>query len=157
MLAQMLAPAAILVAWSIVMLFWVAFTRFPAMARLSRERKASGDTTRMAAAGGRGQDLEGKIPDRAVWPAHNYTHLMEQPTIFYPAVIIVALMGAGAADVLAAWVYVGLRIVHSVWQATVNTIPVRLVLFFAATAALIWLAVRAIALTVFHDPSALPV
>ena len=157
MLAQMLAPAAVLIAWSIVMLFWVAFTRFPAMAKLKRERVAKGDGTRMAAAGGRGQDLEGLIPDRAVWPAHNFTHLMEQPTIFYPAVIIVALMGAGAADVLAAWVYVVLRIVHSIWQATVNTIPVRLVLFFAATGALMWLTFRAIALTLFHDPSALPV
>ena len=157
MLAQMLAPAAVLIAWSIVMLFWVAFTRFPAMARLSKERKAAGDTTRMAAAGGRGQDLEGLIPDRAVWPAHNFTHLMEQPTIFYPAVVIVALMGAGGADVLAGWIYVAFRIVHSIWQATVNTIPVRLVLFFAATGALIWLAVRAVLLTVFHDPSALPV
>ena len=157
MLAQMLAPAAVLIAWSIVMLFWVAFTRFPAMAKLSRERVAAGDGTRMAGAGARGQDLEGKIPDRAVWPAHNFTHLMEQPTIFYPAVIIVALMGAGAIDVVAAWVYVALRIVHSIWQATVNTIPVRLVLFFAATGALMWLTFRAIALTLFHDPSALPV
>ena len=157
MLAQMLAPAAVLIAWSIVMLFWVAFTRFPAMAKLSKERKVSGDTTRMAGPGGRGQDLEGLIPDRAVWPAHNFTHLMEQPTVFYPAVVIVALMGASGADVLAGWIYVALRIVHSIWQSTVNTIPVRLVLFFAATAALIWLAVRAVMLTVFHDPSALPV
>ena len=157
MLAQMLAPAAVLIAWSIVVLFWMAFTRFPAMAKLKRERAASGDDTRMGAAGGRGQDLEGRIPDRAVWPAHNYTHLMEQPTVFYPAVIIVGLMGAGAADVLAAWIYVALRIVHSIWQATVNTIPVRFGLFFLSTLALIWLAVRAVLLTVFHDPSALPV
>jgi hypothetical protein len=157
MQAQILAPAAVLIVWSLVMLFWVAFVRFPAMAKLSRERKVSGDKTSMAVAGGRGQDLEGRIPDRAVWPAHNFTHLMEQPTIFYPAVIILAIMGAGGGDVLAAWLYVALRIVHSVWQATNNTIPVRMMLFFGATGALIWLAVRAIVQTLLHDPTALAI
>ena len=157
MQAQILAPAAVLIVWSLVMLFWTAFVRFPAMAKLSRERKAAGDDTRMAKAGGRGQDLEGLIPDRAVWPAHNFTHLMEQPTIFYPAVIILAIMGAAAGDVLAAWLYVVLRVIHSIWQSTVNTIPVRLVLFFASTAALIYLAVRAVIETLFHNPGALPV
>ena len=33
MLAQMLAPAAVLVAWSIVVLFWMAFTRLPALGK----------------------------------------------------------------------------------------------------------------------------
>ncbi len=32
---------------------------------------------------------------------------MEQPTIFYPAVIILAMMGADGIDVLLAWIYVG--------------------------------------------------
>ena len=157
MQAQILAPAAVLIAWSLVMLFWIAFTRFPAMARLSRERKANGDERRMAAAGGRGQDLEGLIPNKAVWPAHNYTHLMEQPTIFYPAVLILAVVGAGALDVVAAWLYVALRIVHSIWQATINTIPIRLVLFFIATGALIYLAVRALIATLFADPAVLAI
>ena len=155
MQAQILAPAAVLVLWSLVMLFWIAFTRFPAMARLSRERKAAGDSTRMASAGGRGQDLDGVIPNRAVWPSHNYTHLMEQPTIFYPTVLILAIMGTTEVDVLAAWIYVAFRIVHSIWQATVNTIPVRLVLFFIATGALILLAVRAVIATLFNDPGAI--
>ena len=33
--AQMLAPAAVLVLWSLVMLGWTAATRFPAMAKLA--------------------------------------------------------------------------------------------------------------------------
>lgn len=33
MQAQILAPAAVLVLWSIVMLFWMAGTRLPAMAK----------------------------------------------------------------------------------------------------------------------------
>lgn len=148
MQAQMLAPAAVLIAWSLVMLFWMAGTRLPAM-------KKMGSGVGQAKPGGRGQDLEGRIDDRVNWKAHNYTHLMEQPTIFYPAVIILAIMGAAAGDVLAAWIYVALRIVHSVWQATVNTLPVRFTLFLLSTLALIYLAARAVIATVFHDPAVL--
>lgn len=149
MQAQMLAPAAILVAWTLVMLFWMAGTRLPAM-------KGAGGGLSEAKPGGRGQDLENVLPASVNWKAHNYAHLMEQPTIFYPAVVIIALLGAGAGDVLAAWIYVGLRIVHSIWQATVNKVPVRFLLFMLSTFALIYLAFRAVALTLFADPGAIP-
>ena len=142
MQAQMLAPAAVLIAWSLIMLLWMAFTRFPAM-------KKSGMDLGNAKPGGRGQDLEGVLPDKVQWKSHNYAHLMEQPTIFYPAVVIIALLGGTGVDALVAWVYVGLRIVHSVWQATVNTVSVRFPLFVLATIALAYLAVRAVTLTMF--------
>ena len=74
MQAQILTPAAVLVIWSIVMLFWMAFTRLPALSKLGGLGKAK--------LGGRGQDLEGVLPDEINWKAHNYTHLMEQPTLF---------------------------------------------------------------------------
>ncbi|MDG5747113.1 MAPEG family protein [Qipengyuania sp. XHP0207] len=149
MQAQMLAPAAVLVAWSLVMLFWMAFTRFPAMNRLGRDVGSSKP-------GGRGQDLEGVIPDKVNWKAHNYAHLMEQPTIFYPAVVILAIMGAGALDVLLAWIYVVLRIIHSVYQATVNVVKVRFLIFLLSTLALTALAVRAVIATLFFDPGLPP-
>lgn len=149
MQAQMLAPAAVLVAWSILMLFWMALTRFPALAR-------SGMDLKNAKPGGRGQDLEGVLPDQVQWKSHNYAHLMEQPTLFYAVVVIIAMMGANALDPLAAWIYVGLRIVHSIWQATVNVVSVRFLLFILSTVALVYLAYRAIALTVFHDPGLAP-
>ena len=148
MLAQMLAPAAVLVAWSIVILFWMAFTRLPALG------KAGGLGN--AKPGGRGQDLEGVLPDRINWKSHNYAHLMEQPTLFYAASVIIALLGANALDTVFAWIYVGLRIVHSIWQVTVNVVKVRFLLFLASTAALIYLAYRALALTLFHDPGLAP-
>lgn len=149
MQAQILAPAAVLVAWSLIMFFWMAATRLPAM------KQSSGGGLGKARPGGRGQDLEGVVPDRVNWKAHNYTHLMEQPTIFYPTVLILALMGAGALDVVFAWIYVAIRIVHSVYQSTVNVVAVRFVLFFLSTAALIFLAVRALIATLFADPSVL--
>jgi hypothetical protein len=145
MLAQMLAPAAVLIAWSLLILFWMAFTRLPALS------KAGG--LGAAKPGGRGQDLEGVIPDKINWKSHNYAHLMEQPTLFYAASVIIALLGASALDTVFAWIYVALRIVHSIWQATVNVVKIRFLLFVASTIALIYLAYRALALTLFHDPS----
>ena len=142
MQAQMLAPAAVLVAWSLIVLFWVGAARFPAMARAGIDAKT-------AKPGGRGQDLDGVLPDQVNWKAHNYTHLMEQPTLFYALVVILAMLGPTAMDTLMAWAYVALRIVHSLWQATVNRIPVRLVIFLFGTVCLIYLAVRALVLTLF--------
>ena len=141
MQAQMLAPAAALVLWSLIMLVWAAVTRFPAMAK-------AGITAGNAQPGGRGQDLDGVLPASVQWKAHNYMHLMEQPTIFYPAVIIIALMGADASDVAFAWGYVAIRIVHSLWQSLVNRLPVRIALFAVSTICLLLLAVRALQLTV---------
>jgi hypothetical protein len=103
----------------------------------------------MAAAkpGGRGADLEGVLPDSIQWKSHNYTHLMEQPTIFYPTVVILALMGANEGDVAIAWAYVALRIVHSIWQATINTVTIRFTLFILSTVCLLLLAIHAFELT----------
>ncbi|MGI8944598.1 MAG: MAPEG family protein [Qipengyuania sp.] len=148
MQAQMLAPAAVLVAWSLIILLWMAYTRFGAMAR-------SGASLKTAKPGGRGQDLDGVLPDQVNWKAHNYAHLMEQPTLFYAASVIIALMGPAALDPLFAWIYVGLRIVHSIWQATVNVVSVRFAIFLLSTVALFYLAYRAVALTLFNDPGAL--
>ncbi len=149
MQAQMLAPAAVLVLWSLVMLFWMAFTRLPAMKKL-------GGGLKDAKPGGRGQNLEGVIPDKVQWKAHNYAHLMEQPTIFYATALILAVMGAGALDVLLAWIYVALRIVHSVYQATVNVVKIRFLFFMLSTFALLVLAVRAVMATLLFDPGMAP-
>jgi len=136
----MLAPAAVLVAWSLIMLGWAAATRLPALSRIGGMANAK--------PGGRGQDLEGVLPPLVNWKSHNYTHLMEQPTLFYAVVAILAIAGAGRIDVALAWGYVGLRVVHSLWQATVNRVPVRFTLFSLSTFCLIGLAVRAVLATV---------
>ncbi|MEM6475844.1 MAG: MAPEG family protein [Pseudomonadota bacterium] len=149
MQAQLLGPAAVLVVWTIIVLFWVVPSRFGAIAKLD-------DKSNLGKPGGRGVDLEGKIPDKANWPAHNHTHLHEQPTLFYAVVAILAIMGPTGFDVLLAWVYVGLRIIHSLWQILVNKIPARFLLFLISTIVLIILAIRAVMATVFADPGALP-
>jgi hypothetical protein len=139
--APILAPAAVLVLWSVVMLYWMAGTRIPAMGK-------SGADLKSAKPGGRGVDLEGVLPDTVNWKGHNYTHLMEQPTLFYAAIAILALAGAGdGVNVQLAWGYTGLRIAHSLWQSLVNTIPVRFALFIASSLCLTVLAINAVRVT----------
>lgn len=146
MRTQILAPAAVLICWTLVMLLWMARSRFAAFA------KANIDLSR-SKPGGRGGDLQGVLPDDVMWKSHNYTHLMEQPTIFYATVMILALVGAGTIDVALAWAYAGLRIAHSLWQSTVNRIPVRLRLFMLSTFCLIVLAARALWATLLGGPT----
>lgn len=140
MASPILAPAAVLIAWSLIVLIWMGRARFAAMA-------ASGIDVSKAKPGGRGQDLEPVLPPHVMWKSHNYTHLMEQPTLFYAVVMILALAGAAPIDVQLAWAYTTLRIVHSVYQGTVNRIAVRLALFSVATLCLAALAVRALIVT----------
>ncbi|GGD95117.1 membrane protein [Tsuneonella deserti] len=147
MLAQMLAPAAVLVAWTLIMLMWAAGTRLPALAKMGGLKNAK--------PGGRGQDLEGVLEDRINWKSHNYSHLVEQPTLFYAVSLIIALLGPDPTSVLIAWIYVAVRIVHSLWQALVNVVSVRFILFLISTIALIVLAIRALSLTLFADPMVL--
>ena len=133
------APAIALVLWSLVMLAWLAVTRLPAMAQ------AGIDLTSIV--GSRGANLEGVIPDKVNWKAHNYAHLMEQPTLFYATVLILGVIGQGEGlNAQLAWAYVGLRVLHSIVQATWNRVAVRFTLFSLATAVLLVLAVRAAAL-----------
>ena len=139
MQTAILAPAAILITWTLLMLIWMASTRLPALAKA----KLPADKTR----GRRGGDLDGVLPDTIQWKSHNYNHLMEQPTIFYALVAILAIAGASQSDVDLAWAYVGLRIAHSVWQSVINTIPVRFSLFFISSHVLMVMAVRAVMLT----------
>ena len=130
------APAIALVLWSLVMLGWLAIARLPAMS------KAGLNLNRLV--GSRGANLEGVIPDRANWKSHNYTHLMEQPTIFYVTVVILGVIGAGdGVNLQLAWAYVALRIAHSLVQALWNRVTVRFLLFCASTLALLLLAINA--------------
>jgi hypothetical protein len=140
--SPILAPAAVLVLWSLIMLIWVAMTRFPGIAK-------SGMDVSKAPPGGRGADLEAVLPASVNWKSHNYTHLMEQPTIFYATVAVLALSDAGTGvNLKLAWAYTGLRIVHSIWQATVNTvIPVRFGLFLMSTICLFGMAISAVRIT----------
>jgi hypothetical protein len=139
-ISPLLAPVVTLVAWSIVMLVWLAFKRAPFV----RNR-------RDIPPGTRGADLEAKYPGAPHWPAHNYQHLMEQPTLFYAIVLALVLMGFDQPiNVYLAWGYVGLRIVHSIVQSTINIVRVRFLIFLLATLCLVGLTMHAAIFLIHH-------
>ena len=135
--ARILAPVVALVAWTLVMMIWLYAVRFPAMARKGISLKGR--------VGSKGGDLDGVVEPHVQWKAHNYNHLMEQPTLFYAICIALALLGGGDIwiNVWLAWGYVVFRIGHSLVQATVNVVRWRFLLFLLASIALAGLAIHA--------------
>ena len=90
--------------------------------------------------------LDGVLEDSIQWKSHNYSHLMEQPTVFYAVALSLALMDQGdGLNLTLAWVYVGLRIAHSLVQAIFNRVLVRFLLFLLSSLALVGLTVHAAA------------
>ena len=119
----MIAPVMALVAWSLVIWLWMYVRRLPAMAK-------AGVKPQDAAFPG-SLDVLPAGPRQA---ADNYNHLMEQPTIFYAAALAIAVAGHGDGwAVHFAWVYVALRVLHSLVQVTVNVVNLRFVLFSLST------------------------
>jgi hypothetical protein len=129
----MLEPILALIAWSLVMLVWLYATRIPAMFGLG----LSPSDFRTPAG------VE-KLPPEVNAPARNYAHLMEQPTLFY-VVCLVIHTGPFTDDAfrLLAWLYVVLRIVHSLIQATSNIVIMRFMIFACSTLILAIMAWRA--------------
>ena len=139
-MTTILAPAAVLVLWSLVIMYWMILTRFPAFGKAGLELGS--------VVGTRYQDVESALPPQVNWKSHNYTHLMEQPTIFYATVGILALAGAATElNVALAWAYTATRIAHSLWQTLVNKLPVRVALFALSSLILTVLAVNAVIAT----------
>jgi hypothetical protein len=65
---------------------------------------------------------------------------MEQPTLFYATVIILGVIGQGdGLNLQLAWAYVGLRVLHSLVQITVNLVAIRFLVFTLSTLVLmVW-------------------
>lgn len=130
-------PVVSLVAWSLIMLVWMTIARLRAM-------QAANDPALTRKRGTRGADLEAILPPAAQWPAHNYNHLMEQPTLFYALCIGLALCGGGnGIDLYLAWSYVALRVIHSLVQSTVNIVQFRFALYSLASIVLLAMTARA--------------
>lgn len=140
---DILGPVAALAMWSMVMWVWMYATRIPAM------NKAKIDAKNLV--GGTGSNLDAVLPAEVQWKAHNYNHLMEQPTVFYAVALALAIGGMGGGlNTTLAWAYVALRIAHSLVQATVNRVMIRFALFALASIALIALCLHAFIGFVLH-------
>ena len=130
-MSSTLTPVLILASWTLVMWMWMYATRIPAM------QKAKIDVTKM-----KDKSEMDVLPREVRQVADNYNHLHEQPVVFYALAIYANLAGneSGFA-VTMAWAYVVLRIAHSLYQALVNFIPVRFVLFSLSSLSLVGLAI----------------
>ncbi len=143
MYSPILAPVVALVAWTLVMMIWMVVTRFAAMRRKGISLKGR--------VGSRSGSLEGVIEDEVNWKSHNHTHLHEHPTLFYAVALALALMDfGGGINLWLAWAYVGLRIAHSLVQATVNIVLYRFLLWILSALCLIGLTVHAAAWLIHH-------
>jgi hypothetical protein len=132
MQASILTPTLALIGWTFVMWFWLYATRLPAM------RAARIDPARIKRKG----DLDA-LPVSVQQVADNYNHLHEQPTIFYALAFYSHLVGVpDPLNIGLAWMYVGIRIVHSLIQCTVNFVPVRFMVFTAGSLVLMVIAGR---------------
>ena len=127
----MITPVVALVIWSLIMLIWLYATRIPAMskAKLRPGQATKGDMEALSSAN----------------VANNYNHLMEQPTLFYALAFSLQLLGQGdhPINIGLAWLYVVIRIVHSLVQATVNVIMIRFAIFMIGSLVLMALAFHA--------------
>jgi hypothetical protein len=66
--------------------------------------------------------------------ADNFRNLFEVPVLFYVWCIAVAMTGGSTAGlVAAAWVFVGLRALHSLIHVTYNRVLHRFLVYFAST------------------------
>ena len=133
-----LTPVLALIIWSLIIWCVMYARRIPAM------QKAGIDPDK-----GRNPDGDWKalMPDHAQFAAHNYNHLMEQPTIFYALMFYIQISGFAIGDTMAlrlAWAYVILRVLHSLVQITVNKVMIRFGLFSVSTIILIVMALRAV-------------
>jgi hypothetical protein len=130
---EFLTPVLALVAWTLVMWFWMYASRLPAM------KEAGIDPQDAAYPGTWAHRLRPGV--RSV--ADNYNHLHEQPTIFYALMFFAAITGGGDPTALKlAWAYVALRVVHSLVQATFNRVIVRFSVFALATLVLVVMVAR---------------
>lgn len=138
---DILQPVVALLAWTMVMWLWMYATRIPAM------NKAGIDARNLV--GSDGASLRAQLPDTVSWKADNYNHLHEAPTLFYAVAIVLAIIGQGdGLNTTLAWAYTGLRIAHSIVQATINRVIIRFALFALSSLVLMALILHA-ALAVF--------
>ena len=76
------------------------------------------------------KNLKGLLPPWTERVADNYNHLFEQPVVFYTIALSIAVINnIEPLMIQLAWVYVALRVLHSIVQITFNFVPLRFTLF----------------------------
>jgi hypothetical protein len=83
-------------------------------------------------------------PPAVANPSDNLKNLFELPTVFYALVLFLYVTNhVDATYVLAAWLFVGFRVLHSAVHCTFNFVPLRFWLYAGGALSLWFMAVRA--------------
>ena len=129
----MLQPVIVVALLTLVITIWMFVTRIPAMARLKIHPQQAQDTHK----------LRDMLPSDVSRISNNYNHLFEQPTLFYVVSFVVAILGhVDEVHLVCAWIYAGLRIAHSLVQATVDIVMARFTLFLLSWLVLAVMVIR---------------
>ena len=112
----LLTPVFVLIFWTFAIFLIMAYGR----ARFMKDSQDAAHT----------RDLKGTLPAWVERTADNYNHLFEQPIAFYVVTLAIALINSiDPLIVQLAWIFVILRIIHSLVQLTINIVLVRFLLF----------------------------
>jgi len=128
----MMAPILTLLLWTLAMLVWLYIARFRAMMSLRLKPQDVNTAQKLKS-----------LPESVQWPADNYANLLQQPLLFY--VLCLAIQLTGQVDDgfrIFAWIYVGLRILHSLIHAILNLVMLRFMFFISASGLLAYMTLR---------------
>ena len=85
------------------------------------------------------------LPEEISYPSNNFKNLFELPVLFYALCLYLYVTATvERPDVIAAWLFFGLRVVHSAIHCTVNIVIAGLLAYFAAALALWFMLARAV-------------
>ncbi|EGP87148.1 unnamed protein product [Zymoseptoria tritici ST99CH_1A5] len=132
----LLRPVIALAGWTFIMQGWMYAKRLPAL--------SNPDYGCSMEAGEIAHDMNTKLPIEVRQVADNYNHLHEQPTVFYAVALALSAIGdTHDYTIYGAWGYVGLRVVHSLFQSLVNKVMTRFQIFSLSSVVLASLTARA--------------
>tara|TARA_Y100001970_G_scaffold37222_1_gene45926 strand:+ start:560 stop:991 length:432 start_codon:yes stop_codon:yes gene_type:complete len=118
-----LQPVVLMCLLSFLMMVWMYATRIPASKEIEKKGIDLQDLSHPS-------KLGGVFPSKVERVADNYNHLFEQPTVFYATVFVIwALNITDNFYLYCAWLYFLVRLIHSIFQATLNLVWIRFGLF----------------------------
>ncbi|KAK6535243.1 hypothetical protein TWF694_001710 [Orbilia ellipsospora] len=134
--AQILGPVVGLNLWTLFVEGWMYSNRIPAVNDKSKfKMELTPDMTL--------EKFNSALPPKVRWKGDNFNNLLQQPLQFYAIMLVLAQLGTGTqTDVNLAWGYVGIRVVHSLWQCLSNRLMARFGLFVSSSAVLAVITVR---------------
>jgi hypothetical protein len=126
-----LLPMVALGVWTFVVLLLIPYKRFKA----GREGLVTARDFKYGESA--------KVPPDVSIPNRNLMNLLEMPVLFYVACLtFYVTKRADAAVVALAWIYVGLRVIHSAVHLTYNRVRDRLIAYAAGNVVLATLWIR---------------